>query len=307
MDLALNRRAAVLAGALARRAAALRVGVEHGPAGERLLDCGHRHLGSTEAGLWLARITLGGLAEVALVPSPPDLPPWSVAVRTAQPVAACLASQYAGWTLDGLMGSGPARALARREAVFERLEIEERSDRAVLVLEGETPPPASVTLEVAEACGVEPARVTLLHAPTGSPAGMAQIAARAIECALQKALHLGLDLSAVQEAVALAPLCAPHPDVATAMGRANDAIIYGAEVGLVVSGSAESARDLAEQLPSSTSPDWGRGFAEVYAEAEGDFAHIDSRLFSPARVSVTALQTGETFRAGRLRPAQVAL
>ena len=90
------------------------------------------------------------------------------------------------------------------------------------------------------------------------------------------------------------------------MGRANDAIIYGGRVHLFVTGDVETAKALAEGLPSQTAPDWGRSFSEVFAEAEGDFARIDPALFSPAEVLVTALSTGDTFRAGRPDPARIA-
>ena len=72
----------------------------------------------------MARICMGGLGGVDLIPSD-ALPrwPWHLVVRTSQPVAACLASQYAGWALrheDGeekfaALGSGRlAHSPARR-------------------------------------------------------------------------------------------------------------------------------------------------------------------------------------------------
>jgi methenyltetrahydromethanopterin cyclohydrolase len=133
-----------------------------------------------------------------------------------------------------------------------------------------------------------------------------QVAARVVECAVQKARHLRFPLEDLIEALGRAPVAPPHPDPAVAMGRCNDAIIYGGLVELVVAGPASVARDLAQALPSRTAPDWGRGFAEVFADAQGDFARIDPGLFSPAEVAVTALETGETFRAGATNPARLA-
>lgn len=60
--------------------------------------------------------------------------------------------------------------------------------------------------------------------------------------------------------------------------------------------------ELAEQLPSSSSPDWCRPFAELFREAGCDFYRIDRLLFSPARVHITALESGRSFSAGRLAP-----
>jgi methenyltetrahydromethanopterin cyclohydrolase len=303
--LSLNDRAAHLVDAAIADALALRIGVTRAADGYTLVDCGHSHLGGTEAGLRLARICLAGLAEASLVPSGRPSLPWSVLVRTSHPVLACLGSQYAGWHLaiaDGaaLMGSGPARALARQEPLFQDLPHEERASRAVLVLEGDTPPDHHAARGVAQTCDLPQTAVTLLHAPTGSLAGTVQIAARVLECAVQKARHLGFPLADLADAIGTAPVAQPHPDTRTAMGRANDAIIYGGRVQLFVGGDRAAARNLARALPSGTAPGWGQSFAELFEAAGGDFARIDPNLFSPAEVAVTALATGETFRSGRV-------
>lgn len=305
MPLSLNARAATLADALVAEAEALGVGLSQGSGGETLADCGHAHPGSSEAGLRLARICLAGLGDVSLLPSGQPTLPWSVMVRTPHPALACLGSQYAGWrlvTADGvaLMGSGPARALARHEPLLRDLAHEEHADRAVLVLEGDSLPDDGTARQVADACALPRGALTLLHVPTGSLAGCVQIAARVLECAVQKARHLGFPLADLVEAVGTAPVAPPHPDRHAAMGRANDAIIYGGRVQLYVRGDRAAARDLARALPSRTAPEWGRSFAEVFDAADGDFARIDPGLFSPAEVAVTALSTGETFRSGRV-------
>mgnify|MGYP001152092006 FL=1 len=59
---------------------------------------------------------------------------------------------------------------------------------------------------------------------------------------------------------------------------------------------------LARKLPSEASSDYGRPFAEVFKAAGHDFYKIDPLLFAPARVAVTCLASGRTFRAGRLNP-----
>jgi methenyltetrahydromethanopterin cyclohydrolase len=84
------------------------------------------------------------------------------------------------------------------------------------------------------------------------------------------------------------------------MGRTNDAIIYGGRVQLYVSGAAMASRALAEQLPSLKSKDYGKPFADIFAAVKGDFYAIDRMLFSPAMVTVTALDTGESFEAGHI-------
>ena len=85
-----------------------------------------------------------------------------------------------------------------------------------------------------------------------------------------------------------------------AMGRTNDAIIYAGRVQLMVTGPAAEARALAEQLPSKNSRHHGEPFAAIFKRFKGDFYAIDPMLFSPAAVTVTALETGESFHAGHL-------
>ncbi|TNC50859.1 methenyltetrahydromethanopterin cyclohydrolase [Rubellimicrobium rubrum] len=305
--LSLNERAAALVDRMIADAALLRVGVRIGTEGETLVDCGHRSRGSTEAGLRLARIATGGLAEVSMAASPEGSMGWDVLVRTSQPLLACLGCQYAGWHLKSptgavLMGSGPARLLARHEAILDGIAHHEVADRAVLLVEGDAPPDCAIAQSVAEACGIARDRLVLLHSPTGSLTGMTQVAARVVECAMQKLRLAEFPPDAIIEATGSAPIRPPHPDTRIAMGRANDAIIYGGQVHLVVEGSDDEAQRLATALPSSTSSDWGRSFAQVYEAAGGDFSGIDSGLFSPALVTVTAVESGETFSAGRKQP-----
>ncbi|HEY9215209.1 MAG TPA: methenyltetrahydromethanopterin cyclohydrolase, partial [Ancylobacter sp.] len=95
-----------------------------------------------------------------------------------------------------------------------------------------------------------------------------------------------------------APLPPPAPDFINAMGRTNDATLYGGDVHLFVEGPEAEAQQLAEGLPSSTSRDYGRSFAEIFAAYKGDFYAMDPMLFSPARVTVTALETGRSFTYG---------
>ena len=273
-----------------------------------MIDAGARFVGGVSAGLKLAEICMGGLGEVSLA-SDAATPnwPWSVAVRSSNPVTACLASQYAGWRLahgEGkdaffALGSGPGRALARKEALFGELIYADAASEAVLVIESDRAPPAPVVAKVAADCGLEPSRLTFLYAPTQSLAGGCQVVARVLEVALHKAHELKFPLDRIIDGMGVAPLPPPHPDFVTAMGRTNDAIIYAGKVQLFVAGPDADARDLAEQLPSLTSRDFGRPFAELFRQFKGDFYAIDPMLFSPAQVIVTAVESGRSFRAGR--------
>jgi methenyltetrahydromethanopterin cyclohydrolase len=308
MGPSVNARAAGLVSQMIARADELRIDVSKGEFGETLVDVGARCLGGVSAGLLVAEICMGGLAEISLLPnSATPRWPWSVAVRSSNPVTACLASQYAGWRLthgEGreayfALGSGPARALARKEALFDELAYADEAAEGVLVIEGDRPPPAAVVAKVAEDCGLEPSRLTFIFAPTQSLAGSCQIVARVLEVALHKAHELKFPLERVIDGMGVAPLPPPHPDFTTAMGRTNDAIIYAGRVHLFVDGPAADAKSLAERLPSVASRDYGRPFAEVFRQFKGDFYAIDPMLFSPAEVIVSAVRSGESFHSGR--------
>ena len=290
-------------------AAELKVGVARGSLGETLIDAGEKSSGSIAAGLRLAEICLGGLGTVGLSASAATPRwPWTLTVQSSHPVTACLASQYAGWRLkhgEGkgsflALASGPGRALARKEALFERLAYRDVATTATFVLESARPPPPLIVRKVADDCGVEPDRLTFIYAPTQSLAGSVQITARSLEVALHKAHELKFPLDRIVEGLGAAPLAPPHPDLLTAMGRTNDAIIYAGRVHLFVTGAAADARGLAEQLPSERSRDYGRPFVEIFKRAKGDFYAIDPMLFSPAEVIVTALDSGESFHTGRV-------
>ena len=299
-----NSGARAMVEAMLARQSALRIGVSRGTLGELLIDAGARHAGGVEAGLALARICLGGLGHVSLAPGGSARWPWRVCVRSSQPVIACLASQYAGWSLQHdaffALGSGPGRALARKEPLFAELGYADTCDHAVLVIEGDQPPPPPLVASIAADCGVTPENLTFLYAPTRSLAGSVQVVARVLEVALHKAHELKFPLARIIDGMGVAPLAPPHPDFIAAMGRTNDAIIFAGEVHLFVTGLAADARALAEQLPSRTSRDYGEPFAAIFKRFNGDFYKIDPLLFSPAKVIVTAIDTGESFHAGAI-------
>jgi methenyltetrahydromethanopterin cyclohydrolase len=304
-----SARAAKLVEGIVADADALRCAVTIGGAGERCIDMGAHVPGGLEAGRRLAEVCLGGLGTVT-IHNDSGLKRWplGITVHAANPVVACLGSQYAGWQITEqesgffALGSGPARALSRVEALFKDLNYVDHYSKASLVIEGDKAPPASVARSVAAACGVQPANLTVLYAPTGSIAGSVQIAARVLEVALHKAHELHFPLDHIEDGIGTAPIAPPVPDFVKAMGRTNDAVIYGGRVQLFVRGTNEAAEQLAKQLPSSTCAAYGEPFAEIFAAAGGDFYKIDPMLFSPAEVIVSNLDTGTSFHAGQIAP-----
>ena len=89
---------------------------------------------------------------------------------------------------------------------------------------------------------------------------------------------------------------APVPPVAAddlaAIGRTNDAILYGARVVLSVTGDDDSLAAIGPKVPSSSSHDHGEPFAAIFARYNNDFYAVDPHLFSPAEVVFQNLETG---------------
>jgi methenyltetrahydromethanopterin cyclohydrolase len=105
-------------------------------------------------------------------------------------------------------------------------------------------------------------------------------------------------LDRIVDGFGTAPMPPPSPSFLTAMGRTNDAILYGGRAHLFVTGPEAEAKELAVRLPSAASRDYGRPFRDTFEATKGDFYAIDPMLFSPASVQVTALDSGRTFHAG---------
>ncbi|GJD81752.1 methenyltetrahydromethanopterin cyclohydrolase [Methylobacterium gregans] len=310
----LNALSAPLVERFVADAGLLRLDVRQEPGGARMVDAGASARGSIEAGRRIAEICLGGLGTVSISPTGPIAAwPNSVVVHAADPVLACLGSQYAGWSLADetgdsgffALGSGPGRAVATVEELYTELGYKDSATHTALVLEAAGGPPESVVAKVAEATGVAPENLTFIFAPTQSLAGATQVVARVLEVALHKAHTVGFDLHAIVDGIGTAPLSPQHPDFIKAMGRTNDAIIYGGRVQLFVDADDADAKQLAEQLPSTTSADHGAPFADIFSRVNGDFYKIDGALFSPAEAIVTSVRTGATFRGGRLEPTLV--
>jgi len=305
-----NKLAQPLVQALLADADALRLNVYRDDSGVCIIDAGIQALGSVAAGQRVGEICLGGLGRVQVRSgaSGEGWPSW-LDVRSSQPVLACLGSQYAGWSLAASkeetggkkffsLGSGPARALAVKEKLFAELDYRDSAATGVLVLEVDRAPPKIVVEKILRDCGLSAPGLTLILTPTTSLAGTTQVVARVLEVALHKAHELGFALADIADGVATAPLPAPTADGVEAMGRTNDAILYGGRVHLTVRGGDEAARSLAHSLPSRNSRDYGRSFAEIFKQANYDFYKIDGALFAPAEVWVSSLESGRTWHAG---------
>lgn len=295
---------------LVANAKQLRLGVTKSGNGATMVDAGIKHAGGLEAGRLIAEICMGGLGHVNLQTST-AFPhwPWMLSVHSNNPILSCLGSQYAGCSLAHekffSLGSGPARALACREDLFKELGYKDQANAVCLVLESDKAPPLEVIEKVSRDTGVAIENLTFILTPTRSLAGTVQIVSRVLEVAMHKIHTLHFPLDHVVDGIASAPLPPPAPDFLIGMGRTNDAILFGGHAHLFVKGSDDAAAKLAKDLPSSSSRDYGRPFAEVFKAVNMDFYKIDPMLFSPAAVTVTALETGNTFTSGKLDAALI--
>lgn len=289
--------------------------------GATVIDCGVDAPGSDAAGLLMARVAMAGLGEVTLEPvesprlfpipcgdhEPDEGDVWKrpvICVTSNQPIAACLASQYAGWKVSvgnyHAMASGPIRAAIGKESLFETIGMRETPSAVIGLLEAATLPTPEVVQSLAGDAGVAPEQMTLLVAPTASPAGTLQVVARSLETALHKLETLGFDLALVRGGRGRAPLPPVADDDLTAIGRTNDAVLYGSHVVLEVDADEPLLDAVGAAMTSSASPDHGKAFAALFEAAGGDFYAIDPTIFAPAVVDLFNPKTGDCLRFGQL-------
>ncbi len=298
--------------ALMSDASALNITLSAHETGATIIDAGILAAGSIEAGRQIADICMGGLGKVTLKQSGAFAQAYTIISAYSQnPVLACLGSQYAGWALSFesqhekffSLGSGPARAIAQREELFKELAYKDCAEKTVLILETDKIPPTEIIEKVARDTNITPENLTFILTPTTSIAGATQVVARCLEVALHKLHTLHFPLKYIVEGVGSAPLPPIASDFMTAMGRSNDAILFGGFVQLTVNCSDAEAEKLAHELPSNTSKDYGKPFAEIFKAVNMDFYQIDPLLFSPAMVNINNQATGNHFVAGMINEA----
>ncbi len=275
-------------------------------AGSTVVDMGVRARGGFEAGLYLSRICLGGLASVEITRIDyGDLVLPATQVYTSYPIEACMASQYAGWRISVgeyfAMASGPARALARKpKRLYEELGYSEESSEAVIVLETSRYPSREVVEYISSKTGVKPCDLYIVVASTNSVAGSVQVSARIVETGIHKLHTLGFNIKSILYGYGVAPIAPLHPDQLVMLGRTNDMILYGGEVFYIVEYSSdEELLEYIEKTPSTSSKDYGRSLAEKVRETGIEFLYkVDPGIFAPAVVEVNNIETGSVFRKG---------
>lgn len=279
--------------------------VSDGPIGSKVIDAGIKVDGSIEAGLKISEICLGGLGKVSLVPKQnTPTTSYEISVFASQPVLACLGSQYAGWSLSSKdffsLGSGPVRAIAQKEKIFEEVNYKDSSSSTCVVLEVDKLPPKEIVEKISQDTNIKSENITFIVTPTTSICGNIQVVARVLEVAIHKIHELKFPLEKIVHGYGFAPLPPVANNFLTGMGRTNDAIIYGGIVQLTMKGSDEDLKKLSKKLPSDNSIDYGKPFKEIFESYGGDFYKIDGSLFSPAAVIINSQESGKSFSSGKI-------
>jgi methenyltetrahydromethanopterin cyclohydrolase len=291
-----------------RKADGLNLAVDVLSNGSTVIDAGVNVAGSFKAGELYTKVCLGGLADVG-ISIPGDLSENfalpSVKIKTDFPAISTLGSQKAGWSVSVedffALGSGPARALALKPSeTYKEIGYKDEADLAILTLEADRLPGVDVTEVIASESNVSPENVYVLVAPTSSLVGSIQISGRVVENGTYKMLEfLHFDVNKVKHAAGIAPIAPVDPDGLKAMGKTNDAVLFGGRTYYYVeSEEGDDVKSMAEKLPSSASAGYGKPFFDVFKEAEFDFYKIDKGMFAPAEVVINDLRTGEIFRTG---------
>jgi methenyltetrahydromethanopterin cyclohydrolase len=280
------------------------------------VDAGIKAKGGYLAGELITEICLAGYGTANVTPvqyGDTILP--SVFVKTDHPALSLLGSQFAGWQIKGenysAIASGPARVLANKpKDLYQKLCYSEESDIAVIVLETESKPPEAVIQQTAEKCKIQPKNLYAVMFSTTSIAGATQVSGRIVETGLHKLERLELDPLLVRHAWGYTPIVPAHPNSGEAMGRTNDAILYGGVTNYTVDFEDELKLEaIVKQAPSSASKmiqearklaQQSPRFMDIFKEAGFDFYKIDTNIFAPAVVSINNIRTGKTFTAGSL-------
>ena len=260
----LNQNASRIVHSLKNRADSLRIRNHNGC----IFDFGVDVRGGLLAGIELARICLGDAGIVNLIPGQGS-GQTLIQVLTDQPGIACMGSQYGGWPVKTdvyfAIGSGPIRLRRGKEKVLGDYDwFDSESTEVVGVLEGSRLPGGDEIEYIANECDMDPARIILCVAPTKSLAGTIQIVARSVEATMHKLFELNVDLLKITNAMGTAPLPPVSENDLIAIGRTNDAILYGGCVTLWVDLTDEEINEIGPGTPSNSSSEFGKPFGEIF-------------------------------------------
>ncbi|MFW9992717.1 MAG: methenyltetrahydromethanopterin cyclohydrolase [Candidatus Odinarchaeota archaeon] len=292
--------------------------------GTKIVDCISMS-GSDDAGILVSKITLGGYGDIELMGTQAigELEVEMMKVTLDEfPYIPTLGSQFAGWRINKkytkvkndkpvkktyfAMASGPARALKdvlEPKEIYKHIDYKENYTKTVVLLETNKIPVDEILTYIYHKCNVLPENLGVICAPTNCRVGSLQIAARVVETAISKFHEIGLDVKNIVSSTGTTPIAPIASDPLVAMGCTNDCIVFAGDVQLTVKGMTdETLEEAVDKIPSSSSPDYGKPFFEIFKEADFDFYKIDPGFFAPAKINLVNADTGNTFTAGEVNP-----
>lgn len=309
MGLSINKEAMKIVKEMIEESDKLGVKVIKMDCGATLIDCGLKVKGSFEAGVAFTKVTLGNLGTVNLgnMNLDDDTSFSAVELFVTEPLISCLGSQIAGWQVSSgnfaTIGSGPARAQAGKDTdiYLDMTPYRDRNDEVVLCIQDIKYPEDDIALKVAEDCKVKVEDVYLLLAPSACIVGSIQVAARMLEQVCHKMHEKGFDVNKVVSCRGIAPIAPVVNNEVKAMGRINDAILYGGSTEFWVEADDVECQKVVHQLVSNTSsPYYPTLFEKVFADNDCDFYKIDHDFHSIAKIQLHSTITGKCFFAGEI-------
>ncbi len=277
--------------------------------GVNLIDMGLACKGSWKAAVLFTRATIGdhGIVNLGRFKLNDEYSFSSVEMYIDQPLVACMGSEIAGWKLGegefATIGSGPARATAHvaSDWYFEMTDYKDDYDKAVLCIQDVRYPTEQVAKEIADACHVKPEDTYLLIAPSTCIVGSMQVSARMLEQTCHKMFEKNFHAGQIVLARGCAPIAPIVKDEMKAMGRINDALIYGSEVEIWVDSDDISIAKVIHQLAGKTSsPNYGELFEDVFEKSGRDFFYVDHDVHSLGKVQIHNINSGRAFTAGEI-------
>jgi methenyltetrahydromethanopterin cyclohydrolase len=138
--------------------------------------------------------------------------------------------------------------------------------------------------------------------------GAIQVASRTVEQVMIKLFLRGFDIHAVKHGFGTAPVAPLSGDEGEIMGRANDALFYGATTVLYADVPDEAITSI---LPTFTfdvnaGEFWGLPFARIFERFNRNWFAVPDLVDSPAKVIVNSLRSGNSFVGGQINLAVLA-
>ena len=289
------------------------------------LNSGHTVIDMTNAswigGRLVGEVCMGGLGAVNFTSYNLDghyLP--AINVYTSFPIISCMASQLAGWNVKlkkevekngelkkkvvfQSLGSGPARAKAKTEKLFEEINYIDESDCAIVFFETRKMPNEEVMAIVSNKCKVEAEKTFAVCAPTACLTGSIQVAARIVETGIHKLHEIHFPLEVIKDGFGTTAIAPIAKDDFAAMGTTNDSIIAAGMTFYTIEVDKEKESelfDLLKKAPANQSSSYGKPFNEIFKEANFDFYKIDPGLFAPALYTINNIKTGKSITLGKI-------